>query len=186
MEKKLADLLLSLHTDQKAHSFRSLHKHLEGTYNILKEWGNNEAICLAGLFHSIYGTNTFKNQSIELSKRCEVRKVIGDKAEDLAFLFCTTNRKFIKALEKRPFYLKSIVSEEIIEVNEEKLKALIEIEAANLLEQFPHLIFQKKRIIRKIKKMITDAEQYLSKNAIQSLYTVVKKYDKFPFSLLKF
>jgi hypothetical protein len=30
--------------------------HLKAVQNVLKEWGEPEPVCRAGLFHSIYGT----------------------------------------------------------------------------------------------------------------------------------
>lgn len=96
------------------HSGRTLYEHLKGTYDLLRDWGAPKHVQLAGLFHSIYGTQYFGHASVPLTERHKVRALIGDTAERLVFAFCTDDRR---RLLKRPAY------------------DLLEIEAANLLDQ---------------------------------------------------
>lgn len=69
------------------HSDRNLLNHLCGTYEILKSWGKPNHVCLAGLFHSIYGTPKFNTACVEYTNRKNVVNLIGQKAELLAFFF---------------------------------------------------------------------------------------------------
>ena len=72
----------------KGHSSRTLLDHLLGTYNKLKEWNAPEYLQDAGLFHSVYGTSSFKHQST--NNRDAVRDLIGEQAEEIVFMFCST------------------------------------------------------------------------------------------------
>ena len=74
-------------TDEKSHTERSLLDHLLGTYNKLKEWNAPEYLQDAGLFHSVYGTSSFKHQST--NDRDTVRTLIGEQAEEIVFMFCS-------------------------------------------------------------------------------------------------
>ena len=75
-------------TEDKSHSGRTLLEHLLGTYNKLKEWNAPEYLQDAGLFHSVYGTSSFKHQST--NNRDAVRDLIGEQAEEIVFMFCST------------------------------------------------------------------------------------------------
>lgn len=72
------------------HSGRTLYDHLLGTYRLLTVDGRPPHVCLGGLYHSIYGTNQF--QHVLTNGRDRVRAVIGDEAEELAYLFSTIDR----------------------------------------------------------------------------------------------
>ena len=72
----------------KSHSDRTLLDHLLGTYNKLKEWNAPEYLQDAVLFHSVYGTSSFKHQST--NNRDAVRALIGEQAEEIVFMFCST------------------------------------------------------------------------------------------------
>lgn len=112
----LRTFLISLDAHKTAHTGRTLIEHLKGVHDLLRDWGNDRDVCLAGLFHSIYGTNTFKH--VSLTDRSELVKKIGVKAEMLVNLFSTADRPFFNKVE-----------------DEKIRKKLLEIEAANLFEQ---------------------------------------------------
>lgn len=131
---------------QTAHSGRTLFDHLLGTYNMLFHWGQPQAVCLAGLFHSIYGTNAFLRQSLQASQRAELQAVIGIEAEALAWLFCNIDRPraILRGLQQ------GMTDKAIqLEVRRDlqamptstmpaaplQVRALAEIECANLIEQ---------------------------------------------------
>lgn len=80
-----------LHTRREVHmghSGTSLLDHLLGVHDKLRAWGCDDAVCFAGLYHSVYGTEHFRRQLIPLSERPVVAGVIGDRAERLAYAFC--------------------------------------------------------------------------------------------------
>ncbi|MCB9372285.1 MAG: DUF427 domain-containing protein [Microthrixaceae bacterium] len=64
--------------------------HLVGTARTLRSWGCRPALCDAGLFHSVYGTEYFELD--EGASADEVRSVIGPEAERVAWLWCTIER----------------------------------------------------------------------------------------------
>ncbi len=78
--------------DDVGHSGRSLFDHLFGTYMLLQEWASAEHVCRAGLFHSVYGTQHFRPQTVPLHARERVRVLIGEEAEYLAYAFCAIDR----------------------------------------------------------------------------------------------
>jgi hypothetical protein len=111
-----------------------------GTCRLLEDWGNPPEVCVAGLFHSIYGTQAYRNSSADLGERERIRKAIGDRAEELAYLFCVTDRKgFFEQLDARPPVLVSWADKRDVEVSPETLRDLVEIDAANFLEQMPRV-----------------------------------------------
>ncbi|MBV9953473.1 MAG: hypothetical protein JO291_16075, partial [Acidimicrobiia bacterium] len=67
--------------------------HLIGTRRLLGSWGGRDALCDAGLFHSVYGTEYF--QPDRTPERDEVVAVIGADAERVAWLWCAIRRDTI-------------------------------------------------------------------------------------------
>lgn len=108
--------LLALDANKTRHSGRTLFDHLKGVHDLLRDWDNDTDVCNAGLFHSIYGTNTFKHQS--LSDRGELVKMIGVRAEMLVHFFATKDRPLFESVNAKTIR-----------------RQLMEIEAANLIEQ---------------------------------------------------
>jgi hypothetical protein len=111
------EFLLDNGVDENEHSQRSLLEHLTGTASLLMDWGCSSDIVYAGLCHSIYGTDSYHTVTIAPSKRDEVRALIGEKAETLAWEF--GNRE-------NPRIASFITNNET---------DLIVIECANLIEQ---------------------------------------------------
>jgi hypothetical protein len=68
------------------HSKTTLFNHLYNTYKILKSHGADETTCLAGLYHSVYGTEFYNRLNLD---REEVQAVIGKEAENLVYKFCS-------------------------------------------------------------------------------------------------
>ena len=95
--KQLTDFLVALGTDQVAHSEGYFLAHLIGVYRDLKAWGAEEPVCRAGMFHSIYGTEMFQDFSLPLERRDEVRQLIGERGEQLAYLNCAMVRSSFDA-----------------------------------------------------------------------------------------
>lgn len=119
-----------------AHSDRTLMEHLVGTWRLLKAWGCDEHVCLAGLFHSIYGTSIYKRRSVSRHERASVRSVIGARAEELAFVFSVLDRPgtWGRTLATGKAALHGI-EDTLLTLDGTMLTELLEIEVANLLEQ---------------------------------------------------
>jgi aspartyl/asparaginyl beta-hydroxylase (cupin superfamily) len=71
---------------------RTLYDHLIGTQEILRRWLQPRWLQDAGAMHSVYSTDVYRKQLVRLSKRDEVRAVVGERAERLAYLFCVLSR----------------------------------------------------------------------------------------------
>lgn len=69
--------------------------HLKGVQAILRFWGSPVHLTNAGLFHSIYGTEGFQGFSLPLSERPVIQDLIGEKAEELAYVFCMVDRSTV-------------------------------------------------------------------------------------------
>lgn len=66
--------------------------HLAGTRRLLASWQARPALCDAGLFHSVYGTEYFGTAALSIDRRAEVRSLIGVEAEQLVWLWCFMRR----------------------------------------------------------------------------------------------
>ncbi len=64
--------------------------HLIGTRRLLDLWGCRAALCDAGLFHSVYGTEFF--EPARFADRADVVAVIGPEGERIAWLWCSIRR----------------------------------------------------------------------------------------------
>ena len=144
MKQEHLEYLKELHTGAVAHERGSLFDHLIGTYNYLASWGCEEHICSAGLFHSIYGTNIFRHATITHAKRQQIKDLLGEKAEDLVYLFSCINRPLGLITAIYDGYLLDATQKSRILITREKLGELIEIEAANLMEQGTGRLFFEK------------------------------------------
>ncbi len=134
-EYNLLDYLEHIGTRGIPHYRQSLFDHLRGTYEILKRWGCPENVCVAGLFHSVYGTQPFRIQTIAYAQRREVRMFIGKRAERLVYLFSISDRPsgLVHAVTTGKLVNRFDQTEFVI--NAADLADLIAIECANLINQ---------------------------------------------------
>lgn len=102
------------------HSDTTFFDHLFNTFCILKGFGCDEATCLAGMFHAVYGTEYF-NASIEVDEQF-VQNLIGCEANDLVKLFCGPNRD-------------AAIINNLLGVGDETHLKLLYILYANIIEQ---------------------------------------------------
>ena len=71
----------------------TLERHLHGTERLLREWGNRETVCVAGLYHAVYGTDGIQGCLTGLDTRNAVARVIGVEAESLVYLYGACDRE---------------------------------------------------------------------------------------------
>ena len=105
MDEQLENRLRFLrkaNTEGMPHSDRGLFDHLLGTQQLLVEWGARPALCDAGLFHSIYSTEHYEQKAVALTRRDEVRQLIGEEAESLVFVLHDASRNLFPGSRKRP------------------------------------------------------------------------------------
>lgn len=107
-------------TKDTPHTNRTLFDHLYNTYLILKEHECCIDVALAGLYHSIYGTETFQKSS-GLSREL-IREYIGEYSEKLVFEFSQMKDRINTLRENKNKY------------DIQFLVDLIQIEVANEME----------------------------------------------------
>ena len=88
-EKILFSFLENLGCKEHPHGDKTLFDHLVGTYRILLEKDAPWEVALAGLFHAVYGTTSYPIAVVGHEDRDKVQSMIGEKPEELAFLFGT-------------------------------------------------------------------------------------------------
>ena len=122
------------------HSDGSYLGHAAGVYRDLKAWSCSEEVCNAGLFHSIYGTEIFQSFVLPLEKRGEVRDLIGERAERLAYLNCAivyVSFDATVARDERPYTMIDRFTESEVEVEPGDFEDLCTIHLCDRLEQYP-------------------------------------------------
>jgi hypothetical protein len=134
---KLKDYLLSHSVASAEHSGASLWDHLVGVHRILQVVGSEDYVCSAGLFHSVYGTQSFKTVSVDAGKRHEVQELIGTPAEALVWAFCTLPRPALleSSLKQQSFDWADKLEGTTNANAKQFVQDLIRLECANLLEQ---------------------------------------------------
>jgi hypothetical protein len=138
--KRLTDFLLGIGIEQVPHTHKSYLAHLIAVYRDLESLGCPEDVCRAGMFHSIYGTEKFQGFTLPLSRRAEVRGLIGDRAEHLAYLNCAMDRaSFDSALDRpgEPYSVKDRISGDELELSRHDFDDLCRVHLLDWLEQVP-------------------------------------------------
>jgi len=138
--KRLTDFLLAEGIDRIPHSDKTYLGHLIAVYKDMEARGCSQELCRAGMFHSIYGTERFQGFKLPLERRPEVRDLIGQRAEWLAYLNCAMDRPaFDRALEKNqePFLYVDRITEEQIKLSGEDFDDVCRIHLYDWLEQVP-------------------------------------------------
>jgi hypothetical protein len=90
---QLFSKLQALGAGEFAHLNGSLSMHLRGTEALLREWGAADVVCVAGLYHAVYGTAGYNSALTSLAGRKNIAELIGVEAESLAYLFGACNRR---------------------------------------------------------------------------------------------
>jgi hypothetical protein len=97
-------------------------------------------VAAAGAFHSIYGTEEFKTRAVSLDRRSEIASIIGRDAETLVYLFGAANRRnFYDGAEgEAPFVRIPGEENKKVDITDEQYRSLLELEAANIVDQAIH------------------------------------------------
>jgi hypothetical protein len=137
--------LLAHGAEDRAHSGSNLWSHLSGVHDLLQRAGRQKYVCDAGLFHSVYGTQSFKQVTVDIAKRSEVQALIGQQAEQLAFAFCELPRPKLLEIALRSKHIPTEISAYAESKQTDQFyQDLLALECANLAEQrvlyeFPNL-----------------------------------------------
>jgi len=120
-EVLLDEFLTKVGAHTKPHKIGTLKDHLMRVFQIIRSMGGNDILALAGGMHSIYSTNTYKNNVLEWDNTV-VKETFGPEVDRIIRLFAKIDRP--KVLETPDGTL-----------NETDLFLLRCIECANLYDQ---------------------------------------------------
>lgn len=92
---------------------------------------------LAGLYHSVYGTEVFTTQTITLDARRKVKEAIGEQAEEIAYLYFAVHRPSLYAnlTHDAPYALTDRWGKPLPLRGVEQLRELMTLDVANRIEQ---------------------------------------------------
>ncbi|NET87240.1 MAG: hypothetical protein F6K45_03890 [Kamptonema sp. SIO1D9] len=134
--KEAIATLKKYQTQSISHSTRTLFDHPIGTGQILQEWDCDLNLCLAGYFHSFYGTEgTGKKRILDFSEREKIQQEIGREAEIIVYLYCVFRRKFYYRCNGD--YIWDRLTNQKRSVTKEIFRQLVILDIANLVEEFP-------------------------------------------------
>jgi hypothetical protein len=161
-----------LSAEEITHSNRSFLNHLICTYRLLKTWQKPEYVCLAGLFHSIYGTQTFESNPIDFEHREKLQKVIGTDAERLVYYYCIRkeNHFFANLSRQSNFKIRDRRNNQEIDICEQDFLNLLEIRLADHLEQMFYYVRP-----YWFKNQFLNAEPFLTPQAFNSFTQAYQK-----------
>jgi aspartate beta-hydroxylase len=118
---------------------RTLLDHLVETYMIANRWGLPTWLAHAALIHSVYGTDVYRRQTVPVSRRAELARLAGSRAERIAYLFSTTPRGPL--LAGTYTWMRSLPPDDVAHrgseppATREELDAVLVLHMANLAEQ---------------------------------------------------
>jgi hypothetical protein len=138
--RQLTDFLVDQGIEQVGHTNKSYLAHLVGVYRDMQAGGCAEEVCRAGMFHSIYGTQQFQGFQLALERRLEVRALIGERAERLAYLNCAMDRaSFDRALElgAGPYRILDRLTGKEVPLGQDDFDDLCRVHLYDWLEQVP-------------------------------------------------
>jgi hypothetical protein len=138
--KYLTDFLVGLGVERIGHTNKTYLGHLVGVYRLMQTGACDEELCRAGMFHSIYGTQQFQGFTLPLERRGEVRALIGERGERLAYLNCAMDRaSFDRALEDHtePYRIADRLTGQGIEISWQDFDDLCAVHLYDWLEQVP-------------------------------------------------
>jgi hypothetical protein len=138
--RRLTDFLIELGIENVGHTKKSYLAHLIGVYRDMEAAGCQDEVCRAGMFHSIYGTELFQGFKLPLERRSDLRALIGDRAERLAYMNCSMDRaSFDRALEQgdEPYRIVDRLTGEEVPLAQDDFDDLCRVHFYDWLEQVP-------------------------------------------------
>jgi Domain of unknown function (DUF6817) len=139
--KRMTNFIRAVGADDVEHSQRTYLAHAIGVHNDMKRWGCDDELCRAGMFHSIYGTELFQRFTLPLERRDEVRELIGERAEWLAYLNCAMNREqYDRSVfqTEGPYFVLDRFTGEQVPMSETNFDELVRMHLVDWLEQVDH------------------------------------------------
>jgi uncharacterized protein DUF6817 len=167
---QLKEFLIELGAAEVAHTGSIFTSHLTGVYDYLKNWNCPEHVTVAGLFHSIYGSEAFTKFSLDLSRRDEVRNMIGAAAERLVYIFSAVSWPSFQAsvMTNNIRHLRNRFTNTPLVVTRQEFDDLLWVHLANVLEQEERLDGKLKRGFGDRKRLWSIVAERLGKQAVES------------------
>jgi hypothetical protein len=149
LEQRIS-LLLAAGTAALGHPGGVLLDHLLGTRALLVAWGERPALCDAGLFHSVYGTEHYRTAAIPPERRAEVATLIGTEAEGLAWLFGVLDRESFdrNVGQAEGLRVRDRLTGQWLPLTPDQFRDLVTLSFANTLEALPRLSWGLRRVCR--------------------------------------
>jgi hypothetical protein len=124
--------------------------HLLGTRALLVAWGERPALCDAGLFHSVYGTEHYRPAAISRERRAEVAALIGTEAEGLAWLFAVLDRESFdrNVGQAEGLRVRDRLTGQWLPLTPSEFRDLVTLSFANTLEALPRVSWRVRRACR--------------------------------------
>ena len=138
--KELTDYIISLGAAEISHSDKSYLAHAIGVHSDMKAWDGTPELCRAALFHSIYGTQGFQGFTLPLERQPELRALIGDYAEKIAYLNCFMDRDSLDAQliqADGPYTIIHRLTGDALVLSKAEYDDLIRLHLCDWLEQAP-------------------------------------------------
>jgi len=128
----ILETLEKLGTKNIRHSRGTLYEHLVRVQGILVSWDCDLDTQFAGLCHSVYSTAYFKKTVIDTTDRKKLQILLGERAEQLVFLFSQLDRSNIEYLpEQKTFTIRNYQTQEKLDCTFTEGISLIHIMLAN-------------------------------------------------------
>lgn len=132
--------LLRAHgVDRVSHSEENLLSHLVGTRTLLLSWGARPELAWAGLFHSVFTTESFDATSCPPELRERIGAIFGMEVLSLIERFGAISRASLVCAATGTGVCLDHRSGEALEVDAETITSLLELHAANAVEQLDRL-----------------------------------------------
>ena len=141
LRSAIAGFLVACGARDRVHTGRTFLAHALAVGDLLAAWGCRDAVCLAGICHSIYGTHSSKGAALGLDRRDDLRRLIGDEAEGLVYLNCAVDHRSLDLAllsNQEPFRLRDRWTRSIRELAAPVFDDLLRVHLADWIEQVPH------------------------------------------------
>lgn len=140
--KRMTDFLVALGIENVPHTKKTYLGHLIAVYRLMEAEGCSEDACRAGMFHSLYGTERFQGFKIPLEHRHDVRELIGERPERLAYLNCAMDRATFDRIlgqPEGPYRFRDRLTGETVALSKADFDDLCRVHLYDFLEQIPRL-----------------------------------------------
>lgn len=145
------------------HPGGTLYEHLRRVAGTLAAWAAAEDVRLAGLCHAAYGTDGFDRPLLDVTRRAELRVLVGERAEGLVYLYGSLDRATVYPRLGDPVV---VVRDRFTggehPTSEEDIRAVVELTAANELDVVEHNAELARRFGEPLRLLFDRARERLS------------------------